>query len=118
MFKQVFLFILLGLALAGQGVASPMACSSLAKSDAGNMEMSHCSEMDIDRTADDSKKSKDCCGTDCTAMLHCSQTTATFLGSAAFAETISGQAMSHVLRPIGSPAGMHSIPEIKPPITV
>ena len=115
-FKQLFLFVLLGLALAGQGIASPMSCLSLAKSDAGSVEMSHCSETSMNETSTNGNESKDCCGSDCAAMLQCFQTTATFLEGAAVTETIAIKAMSHTRRLFGNPTGMHSIPEIKPPI--
>jgi len=111
-FKQLFLFVLLGLALAGQGIARPMSCSSLSKSDAGSVEMSHCSETGMNETS----TPKDCCGSDCAAMLQCSPTTATFLEGAAVAEAISAKAMSPAHRLFENPTGMHSIPEIKPPI--
>lgn len=119
MFRQVFLLILLGLAMVGlteQAIAGPMPCSSLATSDADSVEMSHCDEMGMTGTTDDSDKSNDCCGNDCIAMLQCSQTTATFLDGAAFAATIAVKAMSHTHRLFGNPAGLHRIPEIKPPI--
>ncbi len=116
MFKQVFLFVLLGLALAGQGIASPMSCSSLSKSDSGSVEMVHCSETGMNETSTNGNESKDCCGSDCAVMLQCSQTTATFLEGAAVTETIAVKAMSHTRRLFGNPTGMHSIPEIKPPI--
>lgn len=115
-FKQLFLFVLLGLALAGQGIASPMSCSSLSKSDAGSVEMVHCSETGMNETSTNGNETNDCCGSDCAAMLQCSQTTATFLGSATFSETIAVKPMSPPRRLSENPAGMHSIPEIKPPI--
>lgn len=121
MLKQVFCLFVLSFAIigmAGQSMANGMDCTSHTENGTSNAEMSDCSEMNMAGTADDSKKSKNCCGSDCTAMMQCSQSTATFLGSTAFAETIAVKAMSHALRPLGKPAGMHSIPEIKPPITV
>ncbi len=115
-FKQLFLFVLLGLALAGQGIASPMSCSSLSKSDAGSVEMTHCSETAMNETSTNGNEPKDCCGSDCAVMLQCSQTTATFLEGAAVAEAITAKAMSPAHRLFENPTGMHSIPEIKPPI--
>ncbi|MFT5537935.1 MAG: hypothetical protein ACI91C_002331 [Burkholderiaceae bacterium] len=50
-FKRIFLFFVLGLALAGQGIASPISCPSLVNSDAGNVDMSHCSEMGMNDTS-------------------------------------------------------------------
>lgn len=114
--KQVFLFVLLGLALAGQGIAGPMSCSTRANGDSISVEMVDCSEIDMNDTADTGDKSNDCCGSDCGTMLQCSQTTAAFSGGAAFVGTIVPKAMSHSLGFLGTPTGMHGIPEIKPPI--